>query len=87
MSGTKPTHELKVKTEDGDYATVGVAWLSKEGWISMKLNPCVVLSYETLKDKTLTLFPVKTKEEWAAYHAQKARQAEISKKSSGEQSG
>jgi len=79
MSGVKPTHELVVRDDEtGDYGKIGVGWQNKEGGISIRLNPCSVVTYDSLKGKTLTLFPVKTKEEWAAWHARKnavARQA------------
>lgn len=72
----KPTHELVVKdVETGDYGKIGVGWMDdKDGYVSIKLNPCVVVSYESLRDKVLTLFPIKTDKEWASFHAKKNRQ-------------
>ena len=72
MSDKKPTHDLSVKdNETGDYAKIGVAWLNEDGHISIKLHPCVVISYEGLKGKLLTLFPCKTDKEWAAHQARR----------------
>lgn len=80
----KPTHELSVRDDEtGDYAKIGVGWQSKEGWISIRLNPCTAVTYESLKGKSLTLFPMKSKEEWAAWHARKnaAKRAAASEQS------
>jgi hypothetical protein len=85
MSNAKPTHELKVRDDEtGDWAKVGVGWISPEGWVTLKLSPCSVLSYETMKNKSLTLFPIKTDKEWAAFHAKK-RQEQQASKSAAEQ--
>jgi hypothetical protein len=75
MAGRKPTHELKVKdTETGDTCRVAVAWFNEEdGSFGIKLQPCTVLTYDSMKGKVLTLFPIKTDAEWAAHHAQKNR--------------
>jgi hypothetical protein len=56
---TMPTFRLKVKDQDtGATAEVGAGWLNDDGTINVKLNPCVVLSYDNLKGKYLTLFVV-----------------------------
>lgn len=58
-SGVKPTFRLKVKdSETGSQAEVGAGWLNDDGSINVKLNPCVVLSYDNLKGKHLTFFVV-----------------------------
>jgi hypothetical protein len=76
----RPTHELKLlDTDSGDTSVVGVAWAKENGTISVKLNPGVVLSYDNLKGKFLTLFKTRTKEEWDAYHAEKRRKQEAEK--------
>jgi hypothetical protein len=68
----KPTHELKLlDTDSGDTSIVGVAWAKENGTVSLKLNPGVVLSYDNLKGKFLTLFRVRSKEEWDVYHEEK----------------
>jgi hypothetical protein len=73
----RPTHELKLLDVDsGDTSLVGVAWAKENGTISVKLNPGVVLSYDNLKGKYLTLFKTRTKEEWDAFHAERRRQQE-----------
>ncbi len=67
----RPTHELKLLDPDsGDTSLVGVAW-EREGRYSIKLNVGVVLSYDSVKGKYLTLFKARTPEEWQAYHNQK----------------
>lgn len=64
---TKPTHELKAKdVETGDYGKIGVGWMNEDGSVSIKLSPCVTVSYDNLKGKVLTLFPILTDAEWAA---------------------
>jgi len=42
----RPTHVVTVKVKDGDSpaAKVGVAWMNDQGWMSVKLNPCVSLT-------------------------------------------
>jgi hypothetical protein len=70
--GPRPTHELKLlDIETGDNGLVGVAWLRKGDFLSIKLNPGVVLSYESLQGKALTLFKVRSQEEWDAIKAAK----------------
>ena len=65
--GTRPTHELKIlDMETEDTAQVGVAWARDNGFISIKLNPGVTLSYDNMKGKVLTLFKARTPEEWEA---------------------
>lgn len=55
---TRPTHELVIR--DGYARTVaGVAWLNEEDkTITIKLSPCVVLSYESALHKTIKLTPL-----------------------------
>ena len=55
----KPTHRLKIldKTND-NRGIVGAGWENEDGSITIVLEPAVVLNYENLKDKVLTLFPV-----------------------------
>jgi len=57
-----------------DTAKVGVAWKRDNGSISLRLNIGVVLSYDNMKGKLLTLFPIRTPEEWEAFHAQRKPQ-------------
>lgn len=77
LKPSRPTHELKLlDTSSGDTAIVGVAWAKENGTISLKLNPGVVLSYDNLKGKYLTLFRTRTEEEWAAHHAAKKKREE-----------
>lgn len=69
----RPTHELKLlDTDTGDTGVVGVAWLRTDGHVSIKLNPGVVLSYDDLKGKYLTLFRVKTQAEWDAIRTERS---------------
>ena len=64
--GPRPSHELKVlDLETNDTARVGVAWERDTGF-SIKLNPGVVLSYDSMKGKILSLFKIRTEEEWKA---------------------
>ncbi len=82
--GPRPTHELKLlDIESGDTAVVGVAWAREQGFISVKLNPGVVLSYDNLKGKALTLFKAKTQEEWDAFHAARTSPARSPRSRSG----
>lgn len=65
--GPRPSHELKVlDLETNDTARVGVAWERDTGF-SIKLNPGVVLSYDSMKGKILSLFKIRTEEEWKAH--------------------
>jgi hypothetical protein len=76
----RPTHELKIlDIESRDTSQVGVAWLRDDDAISIKLNPGVVLSYDTMKGKALTLFRLRTKEEWDAHHASRKQQSDQSR--------
>lgn len=62
----QPTHNLGLMDKStGDRGMLGVAWLQANGEVSIKLNPGVVLSYETMKlhDMTLRLFPRSTPNE------------------------
>ena len=71
-NNNRPTHELKLLDVDtGDTGVVGVAWQRADGHTSIKLNPGVVLSYDNMKGKYLTLFKVKTQAEWDAIHAER----------------
>ena len=64
--GPRPTHELKIlDQETGDTARIGVAWERDTGF-SIKLNPGVVLSYDGMKGKLLSLFRIRSEEEWRA---------------------
>lgn len=59
FKATRPSHRLSVKdTDTGSVAEIGAAWLNEDGSFSVKLNPCVVISYDGLKGKYLSLFPV-----------------------------
>lgn len=56
----RPTHILTVKRKtEGDEKSVtnkiGVAWESKEGWFSIKLDACVVLTDRD--DVWINLYP------------------------------
>jgi hypothetical protein len=73
--GTRPTHELKLlDMETEDTAQVGVAWARDGGYVSIKLNPGVTLSYDNMKGKVLTLFKARTKEEWEEWLASRQSQ-------------
>lgn len=53
-----PTHVLGVKRKGDNFGTrVGAGWVNDKGWISVKLNPCVVLSHTD--DVYITLFPAR----------------------------
>jgi hypothetical protein len=54
----RPTHKLVVKRRAGDEQgrPIGVGWENDKGWISIKLNPCVVISHND--DVYLNLYPV-----------------------------
>jgi len=54
---SKPTHRFKILDKDNEWrAEVGVGWQNEDGSISIKLNPGIVLDYEKLHNKVLTLF-------------------------------
>ena len=72
MAGKRPTHELKVKdTETGDSGKIGVAWANDDGSFSIRLEPCTVISYEAMRGKVMTLFPIKTEKEWEEFRSRK----------------
>lgn len=74
--GLKPTYELKIlDQETGDTARIGVAW-ERESGFSIKLNPGVVLSYDGMKGKILSLFKIRTEEEWRAFNRSTAASVE-----------
>lgn len=53
----RPTHALVVKRKNGDGPgrRIGVGWMNNRGWISLKLNPCVVISHND--DVYLNIYP------------------------------
>lgn len=56
-AGRRPTHRLCVKEKNGKGTTlVGAGWEDADGHISIRLNPCVVLSFAD--DVIITLFPI-----------------------------
>lgn len=46
MAKNRPTHNVVVAKKDNakDRIEVGSGWMNEQGWISIKLRPCVVLS-------------------------------------------
>lgn len=53
-----PTHRLLLKDKDtGDYGEIGAGWQCDDGYIAIKLYPGVLLDYERMGNKLLTLFP------------------------------
>lgn len=71
MSGKKPTHELCVKDlESQDRGKIGVAWENEDGSFTIRLNPCTSLTYDGMKNKALSLFPIRTDAEWAKWKAE-----------------
>lgn len=60
MSTTrKPDFRLKIRdTVTSHTGEVGGGWLNEDGHILIRLNPGTLLTYDTLKGKTLVLFPV-----------------------------
>jgi hypothetical protein len=60
---SKPTHRLRVKDNaTGATGTVGAGWANPDGSVSVHLDPGCALSYDTLKGKVLTLFPIERSE-------------------------
>ena len=58
----RPDFLLQVKDKMGGGMTrAGAAWKNSHGGITIKLNPCVVLSQGGLRDSYLTLWPNKAK--------------------------
>ena len=53
----RPAYRLSVKSRqpDGGYGVIGAGWAREDGSISIKLNPCVVLSHSD--DVMIFLFP------------------------------
>lgn len=78
----RPTHEIKILDIDsGDSAQVAVVWYRPEkDYFSIKLNPGVVLSYDNMKGKALTMFRARTPEEAAAARLQ-AQAAQVAAQS------
>jgi hypothetical protein len=73
----KPTHELSVKdTTSADRGKIGVGWLHDDGSMTVKLNPCVTISYDNLRGKVLTLFPIRSEEEWKKIREEKIAASE-----------
>jgi len=62
----QPTHRLVLKEKDGKRRTIaGAGWVNEEGWISLQLNPGVVLDSRLLEDHYLSLYPYdRDKEEY-----------------------
>lgn len=57
ISHAPPTHVVKVKERNGKGGTIiGVAWQNEQGWLTVKLNPCVVLTWKD--DVHIKIFPV-----------------------------
>lgn len=66
MSNNRPDYRLKMKPKHGGYACdLGVAW-NVDGphgnFISVRLNPGVVLSHRDMADHFISLFPVVARE-------------------------
>ena len=59
----RPTHKLVAKRigKDKSGMPIGVAWQNEQGWISIKLNPCVVISHND--EVYLSLYPIKPEEQ------------------------
>jgi hypothetical protein len=53
----RPTHCLVVRRKFGKSfgAPIGVGWENDNGWINIKLNPCVVISHSD--DVFISLYP------------------------------
>jgi hypothetical protein len=62
MPSKKPTHRLSVREKNGEgRCIIGSGWLWPDGSVSIKLNPCVVL---TSKDEVnIKLFPINRPED------------------------
>lgn len=56
--GRRPTHRLVIKQRDGKLQTfAGVGWQNEQGWISINLNPAIVLDF---KDQHyISLYPIR----------------------------
>lgn len=55
----KPTHRLKILDKGNDNrGVVGAGWENEDGSITIVLELAIVLDYENLQDKILTLFPI-----------------------------
>lgn len=53
----RPQYRLKAYHKPtGNRGEVGAAWVNDDGSLTLKLNPCVVLTYDS--NIVLTLFPV-----------------------------
>lgn len=56
---SRPTHRLRIKdNETGATGTIGAGWANGDGSVSVKLDPGCSVTYESLKGKVLTLFPI-----------------------------
>jgi hypothetical protein len=54
----KPTHILKARSKKDDKTfnnRIGVGWETADGWIEIKLDPCVVLHWQD--DVYINLYP------------------------------
>lgn len=55
----RPTHRLRIKdNETGATGTIGAGWVNEDGSVSVRLDPGCSVTYESLKGKVLTLFPI-----------------------------
>jgi hypothetical protein len=54
----RPTHALVAKRRGGSGPgrRIGVGWQNEKKWISLKLNPCVVISHSD--DVYLSIYPI-----------------------------
>jgi hypothetical protein len=74
MSGKKPTHELCVKDlETQARGKIGVAWENDDGSFTIQLQPCTSLTYDNVKNKALTLFPIRTEAQWTKWRAENGK--------------
>ena len=55
---SRPTHTLYAKRKGETHAfKIGAGWANEQGWISLKLNPCVTVSDR--EDVYINLYPIK----------------------------
>ena len=76
---TKPTHTLRIMDKASSHkGSIGVGWENEDGSITISLSPCTMLTYDGLKGKVLTLFPIKA--EYSKYYADTPAPESLGKK-------
>lgn len=60
MAGTLPSHRVVIAEKENtkNKTFIGSAWTNRQGWISIKLGPGVVISHRDCEDHYISLYPL-----------------------------